>query len=398
METHNTEKTAPFFWLRLGYAMGVCAEKIGVCRDCEDISRLAADAIKLGAGFAGAKICDFGVQSLPITRSGARFHKTGATAYAGFDKGTNSLKITLLDSRGIHVPPEKLLRGGAEILSPDFSGFKITPGPEPEDCGGYKSHYLREIINGIASEKFGINMCLSTKSKTVSDIIEAALKELYLRLDPKARGVYEFRGMISDDGERLALQRADGTYLGREQTLSLIIYVLLRDSDARTFVLPEYVSKQVEEAVLNWGGNVVRAEGDDGEVMAKILKHGSREQMLMQYDGIYAALKILDFLNRFDISFESLCDHLPRIFKAEAEVECGPERARDIMNSIKKKYGGADERRGLRIAAEGGVTLIIPEGSGVIRIISESESFEAAEEISALFKNKIKTLAKGETL
>ena len=401
METHNTEGTAPIFWLKLGYAMGVSADKVGVCRDGEEISRMAADAISLGAACAGAEIYNFGVQNLPITRSAVRFYKTEATAYASLSKDTNNLKITLLDSRGIQAAPEALLKGAEGVLSPDFAGFRITPGKEARDCSEFKEHYLREIINSVKSERFNINMCLSTKSKTVSEIIGTVLKELYPRLVPEARNKYAFRGSISLDGERLILERSDGSKLTQEQAQSVMVYVLLRDSETRTFVLPEYVSDYTEKAVLRLGGEVVRSGGDEGEMMSKMLEYGSGEQMLMQYDGVYAALKLLDFLNRFDVSFDSLCEHLPRIFKAEAEVECGADKARTILRSIKKQYGTSGNiinKNGLRIRTDGGVTLILPIDGGIIRIISESESFEAAEEISTLFKNKIKTLAKDDSL
>ncbi len=399
METHNTEKTAPVFWLKLGYAMGVSDKRIGICRDSEEMSRIAADAIKAGAECAGCEIYDLGIQNLPITRSAARFYKAGATAYAAMPDGPGSLKITLLDGRGIQAAPEKLLSRAAEVMSRDFAGFKLKPGPEIKDCTSFKEHYLRELSGRVKSESFNINMCLSTKSKTVSEIIGTALKELYPRLKPEARDNYAFRGFIGADGERLSLERADGRRLTREQAFSVMVYVLLRDSEVRTFVLPDYVSKDTEAAILRLGGSVVRVGDDESEMMGKMLEFGGGEQMMMQYDGVYCAVKILDFLNRFGISFDSLCDHLPRIFKSEAKVECGAGRERSVLDSLREQYNAAgDPVNGVRVKSGGGAVLIIPLKDGTIRIISESTSIEAAEEISTLFKNKIKTLAKGEPL
>ena len=49
----------------------------------------------------------------------------------------------------------------------------------------------------------------------------------------------------------------------------------------------------------------------------------------------------------------------------------------------------------IKIESNGTVTIVFPgSGNNILKIISESESMETAEEISTLFKNKIKTLAK----
>lgn len=393
--------TAPLFWLKLGYAMGCSAGRVGVCRDDEAVSEIAAEALRLGAECAGAEIYDFGIQNLPITRNAVRFYKIEAGSYISLMKEENKLNIDLLDSRGMRTAPETLFGDAAAALEPGFSGFKIRLGSKIRDKSDFKSHYLREMINSVKSERLRINMCLSTKSKTLSGIIETVLKELYPKVELGARDTYEFRGSISDDGEELTLLKSDGDPLNKEQTMSMIIYILLRDSSVRTFVLPDYVSEYTEDAILKLGGNVVRCGADDNEFMDKILTYGSSEQMLMQFDGLYAALKILDFLNRFDLSFDTLCDHLPRIFKAEAEVKCETGKTGSVLRAIKQQYGGAwqkNNKNALKIEADGGVAIILPEKGGIIKIISESTSFEAAEEISAVFKNNVKTLANNQTL
>lgn len=394
MEKYNIEEASPLLWFRTGYAMGCKSRRIGICSDDEEISKLAADAIKVGVRCSGAKIYNFGIGNLPIMRNAIRFYKLELSAYVSTAEQKSS--VELLDRRGIQIPSLSAI--DTDMLSSDFKDIGIKSGGAEIDLFEYKTHYMRRIINSVKSEQFNINMCLSTKSKTVSDIIETVLKELYSRLNPAAQNSYEFRGSISENGELLTLSKSDGTELSREQTLSMIIYVLLRDSPVRTFVLPNYISEYTEAAILKLGGNVIRASGNDTEIMDKILSSGSSEQMLMQYDGVYAAVRILDFLNRFDISFEKLCAHLPGIFKAEAEVLCDTLNSDDIMRLLKKEYHGVSQihKDGVKIEFGGGVTVIFPSESGsIIKIISESQSIETAKEISTLFKNKIKTLANG---
>ncbi len=392
IENCDIEKASPLLWFRIGYAMGCKSSRVGICCDNEEMSELAAGAIKTGARCSGAKIYNFGVGNLPIMRNAIRFYKLEPSVYVSTTKNISNVRF--LDGRGIQIPPQDAV--DADVLNPKFKEINIKSVGGEIDLSEYKTHYMRKIINSVKSEQFNINMCLSTKSKTVSDIIETVLKELYPRLNPSARNLYEFCGSISENGELLTLSKSDGTELSREQTLYVMIYVLIHDSPVRTFVLPDYISEYAEAAILKPGGNVIRTSGNDSEIMGKILSSGSAEQMLMQYDGVYAAVKILDFLNRFEISFERLCDHLPDIFKAEAEVLCDTLSSADIMRLLKREYHGVSQihKDGVRIEFGGGVTVIFPSKSGsIIKIISESQSMETAEEISTLFKNKIKTLA-----
>ena len=105
---------------------------------------------------------------------------------------------------------------------------------------------------------------------------------------------------------------------------------------------------------------------------------------------------------------------MPQIFKAEAEVACGDEKQMEnIIKSLKRQFKnnatilgdsdtddekGSDNNKkseGIKIESNGTVTIVFPgSGNNILKIISESESMETAEEISTLFKNKIKTLAK----
>lgn len=196
---------------------------------------------------------------------------------------------------------------------------------------------MRHIINSIKSDTFNMNICLSTKSKTISEILKVVLDDLYSKIEPEALEKYEFSGIISENGEQINLYKSDGTELSREQILSVMIYVLLRDSSIRTFVVPDTISEYTETAILRLGGNVIRVSGGDSEIMEKIISSGSSEQMLMQFDGIYAAVKILDFLNRYDISFDSLTMHLPQIFKAEAGGCLRRRKTNGKYNKIFKK-------------------------------------------------------------
>lgn len=388
---------SPMFWLRLGYAAGAVeaggrAKRIGISSDSNSVSQLVMDTVRIGARCAGARVYNFGEQNLPIMREAVRFYKTDCGIYAAAGE-SGSVDVLLLDASGAAMPKTEAERLAHCAETPISLGISER-GSEVE-LQEFKTHYMRNIINSVKSESFDSNICLTTQSETVSEIIERVLEELNSRLKPGAADKYAFKGEISGGGERLALFKQDGERLTDEQVLLIMIYVMLRDSDAGTFVLPSSVSESAEAAVLRLGGNVIRASDKRNEIMRKILECGSGEQLLMQFDGVYAAVRIFDFLNRFSISLSELCDRLPRIFKAECEIECTDGGVLlDALKGGSGEPGSVDGGVGVKYKTQGGVTVIVKTADGHrLKIISEAESMEAAEELTAIFKNKIKTLA-----
>ena len=66
-----------------------------------------------------------------------------------------------------------------------------------------------------------------------------------------------------------------------------------------------------------------------------------------------------------------------------------------VFSKKEKRSDNNKKSEGIKIESNGTVTIVFPgSGNNILKIISESESMETAEEISTLFKNKIKTLAK----
>ena len=86
-----------------------------------------------------------------------------------------------------------------------------------------------------------------------------------------------------------------------------------------------------------------------------------------------------------------------RLHDVEEEVECPNIRKNEIIRKLYEKYGGENPSRtdGIKIYQSNGWVLIIPEKyRHCIKVITEGYTAEAANEISAIFTNQIKRLAK----
>lgn len=393
---YETEILTPETAMKIGRILGARQSSgVGIGTDGDSGAEMIADAVKIGIKFCGGNVFDYGVQNLPIMRSAVRFCRNDYGVYISRTRAVDrdEISLVIMDKYGIELSREQtdvLFKHGIEET---VGGRKF--GAEKK-LSEFKTYYIRHMINSVKSREFKINFNLTTALKTVSEVLSEVLSEFYGCMKEGCADNYEFGGEIVDGGDRIILKRSDGEEITEEQALLVMTYVLLHDSSVRTFVLPESVSRAAEDAILKQGGNVIRTDGGRRQRMEKMIACGSAEQLMMEFDGVYAAVRILDFLNRFDRSFDALVDTLPKIFKAEAEIDCG-EDIDEIINRIKKSMKGTQqaESSGIKIQADSGIAVVVPMGtSGVIKVISEAESIEAAEEISADIKEKIKMIAK----
>lgn len=380
--------------LRFGKVLGEIENgRVGIGSDGGNMSKIIIELIKTGVMISGGMIYDFGDVNLPIIRSGIRLYKPSYGLYVFEDQeNNNTINISILNKDGIELMGDEVTDIIKKLDAVDFSDWGTNMGSQKK-LTEYKTFYLRTILNSIKSDQFNINFGLTTKSKIVSEVLNELLSELYSKIKPDSSKNYEFRGEIINNGDEILLYKSDGTQLTREQVLSVMVYVMLKDSNVGMFIFPDYVSKTTEEAVLKLGGSVIRTGEDRSERMNKILNNGSEEQLLIEFDGIYAAVRILDFLNKYNISFDSLVDNLPNVFRAEAQIECEENKIIDAIMDIKNRYKSEKlkEEKGIRIETGSGIAFILPSNSkGIIKIVSEAESMEAAEEISASLIDRIR--------
>ena len=261
---------------------------------------------------------------------------------------------------------------------------------------GYRRFYIQNILDNVQSSRFTKNMQIKTQSESVSSIITALVGELEKRLAPEARG-YEFVAEISDEGDRVSLTTPDGRSISGQQYMALASIILLKHMNCRNIVLPITAADVIRQMIVQGGGNIIDCPAFQQDLMHEILTRGCEEQFRLCFDGIYASVMLLDYLNCHHVSFETLIEKLPMICTEEADVECEPETQREIINALLKDYPQSEEvvSGALKIIVNDGAVLILPnKARHYVKIISEGINMEAAIELTADFKNKIKKLAK----
>ena len=394
----NVEIT-PEFMAKLGCALGTLFhnKKIGVGSDSSPACSHLASAVIAGLVSSGARVFDFGEQSLPMTRI--------ATSQYLLD---TSIHIKSETTDGVPCPE-------IEFIEPDGSSYShafekrlentffnnIFLRAEPKflhdivKLDGYKMLYIQEMLNSIKSRSFNKNMELRTRSEGISDILEILLYDIEL-ITPQSTKK-EFSATISKDGQQIIIFSSNGTPLNNNQILYIISMILLKHLNAETIVLPVSASSQLEELLKGESCKIINCSASTQEFMKTLLKNKLYQQFRLCFDGIYFAVTLLDFLNHSNLSFTALLEGLPPCIYKETEIECPDSKKAKIIEKLYSKYGSSNisVSDGIKIYQTGGWVLVLPEKyRHYIKIITEAETMEAAEEISGIFTNKIKKLAK----
>ena len=145
------------------------------------------------------------------------------------------------------------------------------------------------------------------------------------------------------------------------------------------------------------GAEIKECGAADEELLRSTLENKLYDQFRLFFDGVYAAITLLDYLNSRDISFDSLLKRIPTSSMFESEIECADIKKNDIIRQLYEKYSGGktDLTDGIKIYQSNGWVLIIPEKyRHCIKVITEGYTTEAAKELSTIFTNQIKRLAK----
>lgn len=389
----------PEFMAKLGAALGTIYRfgKVGLGYDSVPVCSMLASAVASGLISSGTKLYMFGEQSLPVMRNATKYYALSMSLHinqAGSD-GVFYPEIVFMEENGANFSSASEHKLENTFFTNVFLRADAKKLCDPYDLTGYKLSYVQNILNKIKSRDFNKNLEARTRSETVSEILELILGEIeqsVIEDSPK-----EFSIDIAGNGEQFILYTADGKKLDNNMLLYVLSIVLLKHMNVKAIVLPVSAPSQLEELIKNNGATVIYCGTSDREFMQTILKNGLEEQFNLFFDGVFASVILLDYLNFHGVDFSTLVKKLPTDCRLETEIECPDSKKNDIIKQLFDKYsdGKTNLTDGIKIYQESGWVLVIPEKHRhFVRIITEGYNMEAAEEISTIFTKQIKRLAK----
>lgn len=422
----------PEYASKLGAAYGsICRPGSGIGVSCDNTSCSQMIKISFVSGLlsAGIQVYDLQRMLLPVTRSAIRFYRLdGGIHISTSTQDMARLFIDFLDSRGCNIGRGTERKIENAFIREDFSrceGEAIKPVKEIKD---YSEFYLRSVVNSVAGRKMNYSIALNTRSSFISDTIKGVLEELGCRVEVADLKLYNTKTgrqsmtsgdvkfftshirmsefdlgvSIEDTSEKMMLVDNKGRIVTEDMFIALISIILFRTVQGSTVVAPISASHVLEKIASSHNGKILRTKTSSQDIMETIMGKDVKEEMLdqftMHFDAVAGLVRILDFINTNNYSLSDLVDMIPDFHMDRREVECSWSAKGKVIRQLMQEQNAdsVEMLEGVKLHRDGGWVLVLPDAEQpVCRVISESHSAEFAEELSAIYVNKIREISRG---
>lgn len=424
----NTDIT-PEFASRLGSAFATLrGEDSFIITSCDNTrgAKLVKDSVMCGILSTGAGAIDIKNASAPANRFAVTYFKAdGGIHIRGDCQSQDLVYIELVGGNGANINRGMERRIENLFNRDDYgrcSGARIS---EPVTVDGFTSIYLKngaavlDSLNEIKMKSPGI--LVSARSGNVLTLATEFLK--YIGCDIKAchydsggyppagdfkisvaRQVLEQKlqmGIIfSENGENLILIDDKGNIIDSEKYIALVSLIALKTGFGNKLVLPYTASETIETMAEGYGVKVVRTKSSPSNWMNEMLKAGStgegeKLQYALNFDAIWGAGRIIDFLVINKMKLSELAEELPAFHYIKKEVQCDwQDKGRIIREIIRhNKDKELELFEGVKIRDNKGWALILPDSERpIFNIYAEGTSEEYAAELSTAVSEKVMEL------
>ncbi len=251
-----------------------------------------------------------------------------------------------------------------------------------------KECYVRDITENLMSDEFSVNMILKTKSDKASQILKLLFTPENIRLNPDAS--LEF--MADIDSDIISLYDRNNKIIDENKYWGITVYLLKRYFNQDRIILPVSVSETIEKLSINLELSIIYGGPSKNELIQDAKENDLYIQKRLMSDPIFYAVSLLDYLNYNKISFKALISSIPDAYTSIGRINDATFDEDQVLTALSDNTGHLSFNNGIKIFNNKGWILVIPENSyNAITIITESQSFEAAEELCFDALEKIKT-------
>jgi mannose-1-phosphate guanylyltransferase/phosphomannomutase len=421
----NIEVT-PDFAARLGAAHGTCIARQGavvVSSDPSPASRMIKRAMASGLTSAGRDVLDIG----DATTSIARFAIPTLAAAAGVHARVSpydacATLVEFLDERGINIDRSTERKVENAFLTEDFKRATCDKVGDVSTVAGTAGRYLDALIRTVNADVIrarGFSLVSGFHRAGPAGIVQHLLTTLECsvvhRLDGtdflEALGelsalVVQNRAdigfLLDPNAERLTLVDERGEALSAEDLLALVCTGILKSGQSRRVAVPVTASASLEGVARRLGGQIVWAQANPRSVMEKAIEAkihiggGTLPQFQPVYDGLFALAVILELMAREQTTLSELVRAVPRSYMRKYSVDCAWQAKGRVMRTLIEESENEDVQLidGIKVYNDRGWTLILPDSEEpVFHVYSEAQSPEIADEIAAVYMDRIAAVA-----
>lgn len=419
----------PEFACRVGAAYGAglgMGARVGVSSDSFPASVMIKDALVCGLQSAGVEVLDFGQGITPMHRFAVRAKECKSGIHVRVHS-PNADKINLLftNEKGGNITraQERKIEGALDREdSRRIEAKRIIPITEVQ---GVVEAYIQNLLQGINAEnlqKTGQHLVLLYNGANLETFVSKTLgtlgissENLELEAHPKDWQTYlsllediqqavekhgKATGAILDhNADRLIIVDGNGTVISDEMLTAMLSLIILKEKGGPVIV-PVTAPRAIDQLADRYKGMVVRTKTSQQDFLDKILSHSNQngepaQYHMMNFDGLSALIRVLDFCAREGITLSELLAEVPEFFLDKKEVVVPWEaKGRVIRRLIEEQTGEMELLDGVKVFHPQGWALVLPDPEEPLcRVFTEGISMEVAEELTDFYTHKINEIA-----
>ncbi len=372
------------------YASSIRPSNVLMSRSASAVALSYALAVEAGLMSQGIQVLDAGVGTLPQLRVMAKALHAGGAIFVDGET------MRPLDGQGAELSVAQRRKVENLLLRQDYERpfAAVTKLPAPAGRGDLM--YVGRLLNGLDLPLFQkkqprIAVCapneqLLSAAECVFEKagcqVRAEWEDEMMELSPGETGVW-----LTEGGEQMRLAGEDGS-LTESENLLIRVWTLLEEG-VREIILPMSATRAADALADRYGARVTRVKGERAHLMQALLK-ADGDQMMMLFDGLYAALHCLELLARHDLTLSAWQREMPRLDRRARTVPVDWKDKGRVLSALLSGEEGADMTDGMAVCRNGGWAWVAPsEDRAECRVVTEALNAETADELCDFYTGRI---------
>lgn len=405
----NVELT-PEFAGKLAAAYGAVlpgGAQVVVTADDDPFAQLLQTAFMTGLRAAGLHALDGGVGTTPLLRYAVRDMGAdgGVHVRRCSGPGEERLLIEFVDGQGLNLDKGLERKIDNAYRQEDFRRARPSSIGQRRVIAGLQARYRHALLQAVdhariqsAPFRVAVEVPTGAAEAVVRDLlVHCAVDAVYLHPAEAAQG--ELPALVArerltlgvrlcENAERLALVTEQGVVIEAERLLALQVLVYLT-AGGRAVAVPVTAPTVVQGLAAQFQAAVVRTQAHPRALMEPM----AGEAFPLFFDACSTLIRMLDVLARTGRTLTSLAATIPAFHIRRGDVACPWEAKGRVMRLLAEELQGeqVDMLDGIKVYADGGWTLIVPDADGpLLQIYAQGATEAWADAQVAVFTEKIR--------
>ncbi len=372
------------------YASVVRAKTLLIGRSSSSVALSYALAVESGLMAQGVQMLNAGVCTLPQLRVMVHLLHAGGAVFVDEES------MRPLDENGAELKAAVQRKIENLLQRQDYERAFAAITKLPVSAGRGDLMYIGYLLENTdieALRRLRPPVAVCTPNEQLLSVAECALEKAgcptraewedeMMELAPGEIGIW-----LTENGEGMRIADEDGG-LSESEGMLLRVWTLL-EQGVRRIVLPMSAPHTCEALAQQYDGEIVRVKGERAHLMNALLEE-SRHQLMMLFDGLYAAMQCIAMLGKRTLTLTNWRMRMPQLSRRVRSVAVEWKDKGRILSSLISEEQEPDMTDGMCVKRNGAWAWVYPcEDKAECRIVSEALDMEVAQELCDFYVGKI---------